>query len=1229
MNHRLILKSFQCPGDIVMLSAAVRDLHAAHPGRFQTDVRTSCDAIWENNPYVTQLNEHDGQVTTIDMHYPLIHQSNQRPYHFLHGYTQYLEEQLNVRIPVTQFRGDIHLSDAEKQAPPLAGLRSHARQSLGSPSREEKETPPLAGGLPDKFWIIVAGGKYDFTAKWWNPNSFQAVVDQFQDRIHFVQCGEAGHWHPRLKGVVDLVGKTSLREFIRLMYHADGVVCPVTLAMHLAAAVESKGTEGLSRPCVVIAGGREPAHWEAYPNHQFISTNGALACCAQGGCWKSRCQLVGDGDPKDRRELCENPVQISDELRIPKCMTMITPEDVIRRIEIYHTGGLHRYLAEGGERRGESGTGPDHHAELPHHVTDAKQRKEMTMPPMIEAGERKSVPVNGDRNASADKKTSVLLQFRHGLGDAVQLTAVMQHLRHYHPDWNIEVAALPGKQTAYVGLCDRHFSLNGKPVAMAQYDQVFDLDWDECATCFADWPSTKAERCLTQIFNLTPIPELCRYVMHPREEAFTKARRYLEQVCKLYPGEDGRYPAVLIHYEGNTSAEYKNLSHDTARNLCEQIIEAGSVPVILDWDNRSALPDGKRIYNPHVDLDMWGGLGTGDAEVLAALIELASLMIGVDSGPLHVAGATSTPTVAVWTKHHPLHYFGHANNVTHLVPKHHEELLRGDREAGSQYFRAHYRHRPYDDLESELTTWVHDQLRDCTGGLVYTRNFWVRSNNAKQDLVVVQDIAENDSYRIHELPMPKPVIVDVGAHIGCFSQAIHDRNPLARIFAVECCPENLPALRKNIGGFATVIQGAMTYEKDIALLNAVFPDCETTGGSCVVSREQLENAVGKGGIGANPKDQATVQYWADSRPLMTITLEQLIAQHGIDRINVLKLDCEGSEFSILENSASLDRVDRIVGEFHGRDRFHQLIQRKFSGWKLRILKDGELGTFWLENPKQATIDSQPICHSPIVTRHQPLSTRHSPWIYLCTPRHTGTHFLRVLLELHPKVSFWKCGRTEIDGRTMNQWHQLHREGAISFRELLRLGVRCQSDLPAWTEQEVKRLGLRIPDKQVEYDLIQAHALQDTPWYPSLPTVVTVRDPLLAIISGLRREGEEGAESIFAGIRFLADKHNECFFFCVDQWQNHRERALALLAYLDLEPTQEIYDYIARWPSPNAAETHEHLIQNDSPELAEARRLALDERRVHPVVELWAERLQEAGLQPYYESLGYKDLAWFE
>lgn len=335
MSQKLILRSFQSPGDILMLSAAVRDLHSAYPGEFQTDVRTSAPAIWANNPYLVPLVEHDKDVRVLDMHYPLIHQSNQRPYHFLHGYHQYLEQKLKLRIPVTQFRADVHLSPEEKVPLPGFGL-----------------------GGDDRYWIVMAGGKYDFTAKWWNPESYQAVVDAFSGRIRFVQCGEAGHWHPPLQRVVNLVGKTSLRDFIRLMYFAEGVLCPVTMAMHLAAAIDTPPGRPKHRPAVIVAGGREPTHWEAYPHHQFLSTVGALPCCENGGCWRSRCQPVGDGDSKDRRNTCRFPVQVGHQLVIPRCMNMLTAEDVVRRIELYFEGGL---LSRPSDTKTAEHTGPSSH----------------------------------------------------------------------------------------------------------------------------------------------------------------------------------------------------------------------------------------------------------------------------------------------------------------------------------------------------------------------------------------------------------------------------------------------------------------------------------------------------------------------------------------------------------------------------------------------------------------------------------------------------------------------------------------------------------------------------------------------------------------------------------------------------------------------------------------------------------------------------------------------------
>lgn len=246
--RKLILKNSQSPGDIVMLTAAVRDLHRSYAGQFVTDVRTPCGQLWENNPHVTKLDEKEAQGEVIQCEYPLIHQSNQGPFHFIHGFTHHLSDRLSLNIRPTLFKGDIHLSAREK------GWMSQVHEIT------RWDTP---------FWIVVAGGKYDFTAKWWSSERYQEVVDYFQGRILFVQVGEKGHHHPALSGVLNLIGRTDVRQFVRLMYHAQGVLCPVTFAMHLAAAVEVKKSiivgHGATlygeaiRPCVVVAGGREPS----------------------------------------------------------------------------------------------------------------------------------------------------------------------------------------------------------------------------------------------------------------------------------------------------------------------------------------------------------------------------------------------------------------------------------------------------------------------------------------------------------------------------------------------------------------------------------------------------------------------------------------------------------------------------------------------------------------------------------------------------------------------------------------------------------------------------------------------------------------------------------------------------------------------------------------------------------------------------------------------------------
>lgn len=319
-SRKLLLRNFQSPGDLVMLTAAVRDLHRSFPGRFITDVRTSCPEIWENNPHITALDEYDPDVEVVECRYPLVGESNRLPVHFVQAFGHYLSSKLGVGIKTTEFKGDIHLSYAEQKNPSLT------ERWLGE-------------DIP--FWIVVSGGKSDFTVKWWESSRYQAVIDAFEGGILFVQVGREQDHHPRLRGTLDLRGKTTLRELIVLIHQAQGVLCPVTAAMHLAAAVPCRPNAASNRACVVVAGGREPPHWEAYPWHQFIHTVGSLRCCETGGCWKARATQLGDGTRFDSPDyLCANLV----DRRLPRCMDIIEVEQVIARIELYFQGGLYSYL---------------------------------------------------------------------------------------------------------------------------------------------------------------------------------------------------------------------------------------------------------------------------------------------------------------------------------------------------------------------------------------------------------------------------------------------------------------------------------------------------------------------------------------------------------------------------------------------------------------------------------------------------------------------------------------------------------------------------------------------------------------------------------------------------------------------------------------------------------------------------------------------------------------------
>lgn len=301
--RKIILENPLAPGDIVVSTAAIRDLHLAHPGEFLTDIRcpTGCEQIFQNNPHITKLRDDDGE--RVRMSYEDIHKSGQSGRPFTGAYHIDLAKALKVDIPQTSLLPAIYLSQDEILWP--------------SPVVNEH-------GYDGKYWIINAGVKNDYTLKFYP--FYQEVIDALAGKVQFVQVGQLEHFHPPLKGVLDMRGKTDLRQLFRLSYHAQGAVCAVSLQMVVMGA--------LQKPCVVVAGGREPVRWQLFPHHRFLAVNGAIECAQYDGCWKSK------------KNDCVNLIG-ADDNAIPLCMKMIKPSMIVEAIEMYYEGHMLERDVEG------------------------------------------------------------------------------------------------------------------------------------------------------------------------------------------------------------------------------------------------------------------------------------------------------------------------------------------------------------------------------------------------------------------------------------------------------------------------------------------------------------------------------------------------------------------------------------------------------------------------------------------------------------------------------------------------------------------------------------------------------------------------------------------------------------------------------------------------------------------------------------------------------------------
>lgn len=140
------------------------------------------------------------------------------------------------------------------------------------------------------------------------------------------------------------------------------------------------------------------------------------------------------------------------------------------------------------------------------------------------------------------------------------------------------------------------------------------------------------------------------------------------------------------------------------------------------------------------------------------------------------------------------------------------------------------------------------------------------------------------------------VVVDVGANIGDFTIQVAALCPRGRIYAVEPVGENARMIEIN-----KLLNGMSNIE--------VLP--------IALGAEEGKIAIH---VAGNQSSGYFFTCQEGEETVRLITLPRLMQEYGIERIDLLKLDCEGAEWDILPAcSAILPRIDQICMEFHPRD----------------------------------------------------------------------------------------------------------------------------------------------------------------------------------------------------------------------------------------------------------------------------------------------------------------------
>lgn len=231
-----------------------------------------------------------------------------------------------------------------------------------------------------------------------------------------------------------------------------------------------------------------------------------------------------------------------------------------------------------------------------------------------------------------------------------------------------------------------------------------------------------------------------------------------------------------------------------------------------------------------------------------------------------------------------------------------------------------------------------------------------------EDIGIIDECITHDDYRLSMLPkdFSPNVILDIGGHIGTFGLLAKSYWPEARLIAVEPNPIShfLYKLNMKENGCTNyeVLNKAISYDSQAKVLLEIT----NRAGCGILQRPEQAEKYKKEGLILTERKIAPNELVISNSNVETVTLEELLID--IDKVDLAKWDCEGSEIEIFRNMSkeTAGKFGYMAGEYHIPDKegnhsngtfwdfaeFTAMTERKFPSLEFKTTPIYPLGKFW-------------------------------------------------------------------------------------------------------------------------------------------------------------------------------------------------------------------------------------------------------------------------------------------